>query len=81
MYLSCMYVLQYVCLGARPWSMVQRGARLGEQLDPFCGDREGGRLALRIHELERIDAVGAVAPYLLPLLHMEARSGSGLGLG
>ena len=48
---------------------------LGEQLDPFRGDREGGRLALRVHELERIDAVGAVAPYLLPLLHMEVRLG------
>lgn len=63
-------------MGARPcaWSS---GARSGEQLDPFCGDREGGRLALRIHELEGIDAVGAVAPYLLPLLHMKVSLGLG----
>ena len=69
-----MYVRYVWVLEQWPFSS---GARLGEQLDPFCGDREGGRLALRVHELERIDAVGAVAPYLLPLLHMEVRLGSG----
>ena len=68
-----MYVRYVWVLEQWPFSS---GARLGEQLDPFRGDREGGRLALRVHELERIDAVGAVAPYLLPLLHMEVRLGS-----
>ena len=56
-------------------SREQRDATSREQRDALGRDYEGGHLVLREDELERVDAVSAVSPDLLPLLPWKKAPG------
>ena len=72
---SLIFACHYIWTPARQLghtlSLVLLVPKLLDERDALGGDREGGRLVAREDELERVDAVRAVAPDLLPLLHVE----------